>query len=364
MALVASIPWTTEAFRDHERHLWGLAYRMTGSAADADDVVQETFARAVEQPPACLDAPVRPWLTRVAINLARDALRRRRRRPYVGPWLPSPIDTSDLAAPPPRPDDEREYAAEPPDPSDTGSAEARYDLAESASYAFLVALEALTAQQRAVLLLREVLDYSVRETAEALGLREGNVKTTHHRARHAMRAYDRARRPPTAALGDATREALQRFLLALVSGDAAAVEGCLSEGARTVTDGGGQYIAALRPIVGKDRIARFLLGLQRKAMWRGQIGIRSLNGLPAVVAEMEAAPARWAPRFVLRCEIDAAGAMREIHIVIASAKLGAVVVAGAGAGAGAGASGSARDGASGGAGAGVDAANAVLRRSE
>ena len=113
------------------------------------------------------------------MNLARDALRRRKRRLYVGPWLPSPVETGDLEDP----------GAEPALGTD-----ARYDLRESASYAFLVALEALTAQQRAVLLLRDVLDYSVRETAQAPALSGGpNVKTTHHRARHAMK---RLRRRP------------------------------------------------------------------------------------------------------------------------------------------------------------------------
>src|SRR5579859_1118474 len=113
-----------EAFRAEERSLWGLAYRMTGSAADADDVVQETFVRAVERPPARLDEPLRPWLTRVAVNLARDALRRRKRRAYVGPWLPFPLEGDAF----------EELVADP-----APSAEARYDLRESASFAFLVA---------------------------------------------------------------------------------------------------------------------------------------------------------------------------------------------------------------------------------
>src|SRR5207344_2759291 len=83
------------AFRRHERFLWGLCYRMTGSAADADDLVQDTFARALERPPRDLEHSVRPWLTRVAVNLARDSLRRRKRSEYVGPWLPEPIETDE-----------------------------------------------------------------------------------------------------------------------------------------------------------------------------------------------------------------------------------------------------------------------------
>jgi RNA polymerase sigma-70 factor (ECF subfamily) len=313
MLSLAKSPWTADAFRQHERHVWGLAYRMTGSAADADDVVQETFARALEHPPARLDAPLRPWLTHVALNVARDTLRRRKRRRYVGPWLPSPVETDDLD----------EGAAETDTAHATG-AEARYDLRESASYAFLVALEALSPQQRAVLLLRDVLDYSVREAANALALSEGNVKTTHHRARQAMRAYDRVRRPPTPALRDETRDALQRFLLALMTDDAAALEASLAEGARAVSDGGGEYVAALRPVLGRDRVARFLLGLQKKGRWRGRISLKNLNGLPAIVADFDDPGARWAPRAVLRCELDERGTVREVHIVVASKKLAAV----------------------------------------
>jgi RNA polymerase sigma-70 factor (ECF subfamily) len=88
-------PQVADAFRANERHLWGLCYRMTGSAADADDLVQETFTRALARPPAKRDDPWRPWLVRVAMNLAHDTLRRRRRRRYVGPWLPSPVEADD-----------------------------------------------------------------------------------------------------------------------------------------------------------------------------------------------------------------------------------------------------------------------------
>src|SRR5262249_19218687 len=93
-------PGAADLFRNHGRFLWGLCYRMTGSAADADDLVQETFVRAIERPPRVLDRPWRPWLVRVAMNLARDQLRRRRRRKYPGTWLPAPIDTSEEEIPP------------------------------------------------------------------------------------------------------------------------------------------------------------------------------------------------------------------------------------------------------------------------
>jgi RNA polymerase sigma-70 factor (ECF subfamily) len=215
--------------------------------------------------------------------------------------------------------------AEPGEPAgDAISADARYDLRESASYAFLVALEALTAQQRAVLLLRDVLDYSVRETAGALSLSEPNVKTTHHRARNAMLAYDGTRRPATSALSEATRAALERFLTAIVGEDLAAAEACLAEGARATSDGGGEYLAALRPVLGPDRVARFILGVQKKSEAVGRFAMRDLNGLPALVAEVEARASRWAPRYVVRCEVDEEGKIRELHLVVASGKLTAM----------------------------------------
>ena len=146
------------AFAAERTFLWGLCYRMTGCAADAEDIVQETFTRALERPPARTSDPWRPWLVRVAMNLARDQLRRRRRQRYIGPWLPSPIETGDEVAVP---------AVEPALAGGDTTA-GRYDVLESVSFAFLIALEALTPQQRAVLLLRCVFDYDVRETAFAL----------------------------------------------------------------------------------------------------------------------------------------------------------------------------------------------------
>src|SRR5215212_10890134 len=94
---VMAIP--AEVFETDRRLLWGLCYRMTGNAADADDLVQETFVKAIEHPPRRLDEPLRPWLVRVAINLSRDLLRRRKRRAYTGEWLPSPVPTDDEQSP-------------------------------------------------------------------------------------------------------------------------------------------------------------------------------------------------------------------------------------------------------------------------
>jgi RNA polymerase sigma-70 factor (ECF subfamily) len=294
-----------EIYREHSRHVWGLCYRMTGSASDADDLVQETFARAMKTPPARTDEPWRPWLVRVAVNLARDQLRRRKHAGYTGPWLPSPIETGDEAAP------------------DTDM-ERRYGMLESVSFAFLIAVEALTPRQRAVLLLRDVLEYSVEETATALSISHANVKTTHHRARGAMEAYDRVRSVPTRALQEKTRTALERFAVSLVAGDAAAVEALLVESARTFNDGSGEFHAALRPVLGASRVARFYLGLQRKVGADARFALRMLNGLPAIVLDSPSAGTRYAPRSVIRCDVDDEGRIREVHAILATAKLCAV----------------------------------------
>lgn len=295
-------------FQAEHRFVWGLCYRMTGNAADADELAQETFVRALESPPARLEEPWRPWLVRVAMNLARDRLRQRRRDGYRGTWLPSPIESGDEEPP----------AYELP-PGSGSPTEGRYELLESVSYAFLLALEALTPQQRAVLLLRDVFDYPVRDTAEALGLSEPNVKTTHHRARRAMAAYERQRCVPTRALQARTRQALERFLVALAAQDVPAIEALLSDGVRSLSDGG-EYASGPRPVVGRNRVARLMLGLARHRPLVG-FEVRLINGLPALIAAFAGRHARLAPRGVIRCDVDVEGRITAFHTVLASRKL-------------------------------------------
>jgi len=148
--------------------LWGLCYRMTGVAADADELVQETFARAIERPPPAVDEDWHRWLVRVATNLSVDRLRARRRRAYSGSWLPSPVETPDVLE---SVTDER------------AGVEANYQRLESVSYAFLLALEALAPKARAVLILCDVFDYPAGEVAALLDTSESNVRVLHHRAR-------------------------------------------------------------------------------------------------------------------------------------------------------------------------------------
>jgi RNA polymerase sigma-70 factor (ECF subfamily) len=297
-------------FEAERSFLWGVSYRLTGSASDADDVVQETFVRALERPPADRARPWRPWLVRVALNVGRDLLRKRRRRRYDGPWLPELV-ASDEAAPP---------SFEPQDPG----AAARYDRLESVSLAFLLALEALTPTRRAVLLLRDVFDYSVRETALALDLSEDNVKTTHRRARQAMAAYDRQRVSPWPQAETEAAETLRRFLTCLNTHDVAGLESMLAEEVRALSDCG-EFHGARRPVVGRDRVTRFFLGIHGRG--GPLVGVEWLvvNGRPAVLATFDPRSSRWAPRVLLQLQTDAAGAVRDVHLVMASRKLARLI---------------------------------------
>ncbi|MEM9191401.1 MAG: sigma-70 family RNA polymerase sigma factor [Myxococcota bacterium] len=292
-----------DAYEAHRGAVWALCYRMMGSAADADELLQDTFARLLERPPSDTDAPLRPWLFKVALNLSRDRLRRRKQQSYVGPWLPGPIETDGLEG------------------LET-SPRARYETMESVTLAFLRTLEALTPKQRAVLVLRDVYDLSVRETATFLDLGESNVKVIHHRARERMKHYDERRATLDPALRQRIEQALAMLLGALASGDEHAVRKALTEDVVFESDGGGEYIAALRPIVGADRVVRFLAGVRPKGPPR--VAFREVNGLPAVLVEAEPSRPRAARRSVLTIEVTDTGQVSALRTVFATDKLSGV----------------------------------------
>jgi RNA polymerase sigma-70 factor (ECF subfamily) len=272
-------------------------------------VVQEAFARLLAQAGASLPDAPGPWLLRVATNLGIDALRRRRRRRYPGPWLPAPVETPE-AEPPALPAPPRD------DP------EARYGLAESAGYAFLIALEALPPRQRAALLLRDVLGSSARETADLLRTTEGNVRILHLRARRALETYDRSRCQPTAEARERHREALQRFLDCLLAQDAPGLEALLAESVETVTDAGGEYTALTTPLVGRARVARlYLMAALHRQAGGTRSELRLINGLPAALVTLQRPVRRQAPRSLLQVELDPEGRIRRIHAVLAPRKL-------------------------------------------
>jgi RNA polymerase sigma-70 factor (ECF subfamily) len=299
-------------FEQHRTYLWGLSYRITGSAADADDVVQETFIRACQHAPASLDNP-RQWLMRVAVNAGRDVLRRRRRRGYVGPWLPTPIDTDD---------DNTLPSYEPV--VEGRPLEGRYDLMESVSLAFLQALEALTPTQRAVLVLRDVFDYSALEVGAALDLSDVNVRTIHNRARRAMEQYGRRRTFPSATSKARANAVLIKFVELLSAGDVPGIERMLAADVKAVTDGGGEFTAAVHPIVGAARVAKFFGRLAASRTGLTGVIIRSVNQSPAALFEFESPRGRRPPRLLLSIDVDADGLIRDVWAIANSAKLAAM----------------------------------------
>lgn len=293
----------TEAFESHRSLLWGLSYRMTGCPADAEDVVQETFIRALQRPPKDLGKPLRPWLVTVALNLAKDMLRHRRSQAYPGIWLPGPAELEPEAV-----------AVDPPQEG--------FDLLESGSYSFLVALEGLTPQQRAVFLLREVFEHSGEETAKVLGISVANVKVTLHRAHKAL-----PRPPyPTARRRELTERALLRFQDALVRQDLQALEALFAPEAKGCGDGGGVYPTGKVPILGGGTLARFFLNLARMGP-APHITLRVLNGLPAQVGVWEVPDTGpLAPRWVLILEVDEIGRIQWVRAISAPRKLQAIAL--------------------------------------
>ena len=290
--------------KTHGRFLWGLCYRMTGSAADADELVQETFARALESNPSVgPDTPLEPWLTRVAMNLSRDRLRRRQTEGYVGPYLPAAVSDPSEAG----------------DPSD--SPEARYGHLESLSLAFLLALESLAPNQRAVLLLRDVAGLSVAKTAQALELSEANVKTSLSRAREALESYHQRRFAPTPRNQKLAREALERFFALIAQGEWEQVRAMMSNGVRGLNDGGGQYFAARKVLRGPDRN---LLLLRRLMEIRGMptsFELTEVNGFAALKAQWPTRHAHEAPRSVTGVLLGPDGKIDVVYSLVAERKI-------------------------------------------
>jgi RNA polymerase sigma-70 factor, ECF subfamily len=303
----------TRWFDEHRAFLWGVCYRVTGSAADADDAVQETFIRALKHAPKELAEP-RRWLVTVAVNASRDFLRRRRRRSYIGSWLPSPIETSfDSTLP------SYEPATNP-----GHTLESRYDLMESVSLAFLLALEALTPTQRAVLLLCDVFDYSAAEVATALDLSQGNARTIHHRARHAMAAYEARRTLPTVENRQRIAQTLARFLELLGQADVPGIERMLAADIRAVTDGGGEFTASPYVIVGAADVAQFFVRLAASRTAAVRIRVTDLNAFPAALIEFEVPMGRRPPQLVLAADLDANGFISALWAIANPQKLTAV----------------------------------------
>ncbi|RBY91675.1 RNA polymerase subunit sigma-24 [Blastococcus sp. TBT05-19] len=261
-------------FDRHRGLLFSVAYQMLGSVADAEDVVQDTWLRwsAADRDEV---ADARSYLVRIATNLALDRLgsARARRESYVGPWLPEPLLTGSdpvAAAPPPAGPDETA------------------ELGEQVSLAVLVVLETLSPAERAVFVLREVFGMPVAEVAQALGRSEAAVRQMGHRARE----HVQARRPRFDTDRRAQQEVTERFFAACAGGDVDALLAVLSPDVVLVSDGGGKVTAALRPITGADKVARFAVGVAAQGMELAglRIEVAEVNGGPGIVAWTDGDP--------------------------------------------------------------------------
>lgn len=294
------------SFASHRAYLFGLCYRMTGDAATAEDLVQETFVRALAQPPVDRSLPWIPWLVRVATNLAIDALRRRKREVYVGPWLPGLVET-----PPGVPLEPLEPATDP---------ELRLAAAQSLSYGFMLALEVLTPMQRATLLLRDAFGYSGPQTAQMLGVSDNNVRITLHRARKRLAGAEPEAVDAARARAAASTMFMGKLMAAAAAGDEAALVACMAEGVELRSDGGGHYTAALNPIHGPRRVAQFILGVGRKHIVR-DVQLRWANGEPVLLVSSTPLMARVGPHSATHIVLDEHGLAVAIHILVAPAKL-------------------------------------------
>ena len=260
------------SFEPYRRRLRGLAYRMLGSVADAEDAVQEAYLRwhgadrdKVSDPKAFLMTTT----ARICLDMLTSA--RARREEYVGPWLPEPVLDTDALAP-----------------------DSRTELAEDLSIALLLTLERLSPLERAAFLLHDVFDFSFSEVAAALERSEAACRQLASRAR----AHVRTGRPRGASGSPARAgqidpkhaQLIAAFAAATASGDLNALTQMLATDVRIVTDGGGKVRSALEVIEGSDRAARFLIEVTRKrpgAWWRDDFTVRvaTINGLPGVIVD-------------------------------------------------------------------------------
>ncbi|MEU1123817.1 RNA polymerase sigma factor SigJ [Streptomyces sp. NPDC005899] len=266
MALTVS---DVDRFETARPRLEAIAYRLLGSASEAEDAVQETFLRWQAADVGRIEVP-EAWLTKVLTNWCLNALTsaRARRETYVGQWLPEPLLGGDPML----------------GPADT--AEQR----ESVSYAVLVLLERLSPRERAVYVLREAFGHPHREIADILGITETSSQQIHHRAKKHI-ADGRARADVDEA---AARKVAEEFLTAATSGRTEPLLRLLTQDAVSVGDGGGKVPARTKPFEGALAVARFLRGLfkpsaAKRAYVGGAPGIyaTTANGEPAVVAVVD-----------------------------------------------------------------------------
>lgn len=247
-----------KAFEHYRVLLFSIAYRMTGSASDAEDLVQETYLRyqaSEKEEIVSLKAYLTTILTHLALNYLKSA--RVVREQYIGTWLPEPILTS----------------------QDGGLPQDSLEQQEALSLAFLRLLEALSPPERAVFLLHEIFDYPFHDIGVMLSKSPATCRQIFHRAKQALQDQ-RTRFEPEP---QRQRQLLHSFLSASQAGDMAALTNLLAQDASSWSDGGGKIRAPLRPIRGRSAVARYWAGMARKDRRLLELRMEEVNGQLAVV---------------------------------------------------------------------------------
>ncbi|MGO4205458.1 RNA polymerase sigma-70 factor [Rhodococcus sp. TAF43] len=246
---------STQVFTECRPLLFTIAYEILGSAADAEDVVQDSFLRWCATDPGTVERP-RAYLVQIVTRQALNQMRgvQRRREDYVGSWLPEPICTA--------PDADEDTL-----------------LAESVSIAMLLVLETLNPHERAVFVLGEVFGYPHKEIAVMVGKSDAAVRQIAHRARE----HVQTRRPRFQPDSQSSQTIVVQFLLAAKNGDVQQLMNLMAPGVVEITDGGGKVTAARKPVVGAERVARYIVGLARKSISGFGADLTTCNALPAVL---------------------------------------------------------------------------------
>ncbi|MBA2078885.1 RNA polymerase sigma factor SigJ [Rhodanobacter sp. PCA2] len=255
----------TALFQQHRPRLFGLAYRMLGAPADAEDVLHDAWLRWHAQDTAALDDP-EAWLVTVTTRLALDRLRRAKteREHYPGPWLPEPLVDAAASAGGAR----------------TETPEAALERDQSLTLSFLTLLERLGPDERAALLLNEVFDYSHAEAAAILGIAENACRQRVHRARARLREN----RPRFTVDARTQQRLLQRFAAAMEQPTLESLRALFAEDAIHISDGGGVVAAALHPLHGAERVARLYLQVAHNTRLQPlRYSPLTLNGAPALL---------------------------------------------------------------------------------
>jgi RNA polymerase sigma-70 factor (ECF subfamily) len=245
--------------------LFSIAYRMLGSASDAEDVLQDAWLRYRDADRSVIHSP-KAFATTIVTRLCLDRLKSARatREEYIGPWLPEPVLTCELESP-----------------------DTMLQRSESVTLAFLVLLEKLSPEERAVFLLKDVFEYSHSEIAEMLGTTPANSRQLLHRAKARLAEG----RPRLTGTPQSRRAIAERFTRAFSSGDGAALTELLARDVGLWSDGGGKASAARRPLIGRDQVLNFLVGLHRTALAAGltadaRLEIEEVNSEPALVVRV------------------------------------------------------------------------------